>query len=177
MAYGTKGATATAPRPERGGLAEGKEQSEPRLRPMVGEEETGIHLPLTTGTHAPHPAASTKAPYSADFVGDMEGLAEIAMYPALATAIVNLGATVFSTLAYVRYLNSGKNLKKLINNGVPDKVDTQRDQLFRATDDYTTAGALSIAASLIGSASAWAIREQLDKRVAELIVEEQKDRK
>ena len=97
-------------------------------------------------------------------VSDLEGIAEQSMYLALANTIVTGASMVFNGLAFIKYLKSGNKLKKFNPNSSADMIDAEKGNLYMATNQYATAGALSVAGSLIGSVAAWSIREQLDNK-------------
>jgi len=109
---------------------------------------------------ATSPSSSSSSSHSAS---DLQRTAEQSMYLALANSIVDAASLVFNGAAFVNYLKAGNNLKKFGSNASAAELTIEKDTLNMATNQYATAGTLSIAHGLIGSAAAWAIREQLDK--------------
>ena len=98
---------------------------------------------------------------SADYVSDLENLAEHCMYPAIASSIVNYVSTGLSIVAAVKYIRAGNNLKKLGPKGDPKKVAAEKKRIASANNFHATAGTMAFAGSIGTSAAVWAAIEQL----------------
>jgi|LauGreDrversion4_2_1035121.scaffolds.fasta_scaffold33845_4 hypothetical protein len=98
---------------------------------------------------------------SADYVSDLENLAEHCMYPAIASSIINYVSTGLSIVAAVKYIRAGNNLKKLGPNGDAKLVAAEKARIASANNFHATAGTMSLAGSISTSAAVWAAIEQL----------------
>jgi len=106
-----------------------------------------------------------------EFREALEGLADIARYPSLATTLAHCTATVVSCLATYKNFKAHEELIQLVNKGDAVMVDRQKDRLYHAGRYGGAASALSAVASLVGGIVEASKIQRLDKRVTELIAD------